>query len=50
MTRRPPLSRYGILFSAAWYLLTIALFMAIIVLIAESRLPGSEIAVHILQS
>ena len=47
---KTPLNRYGILFSAAWYLLTIALFIAIIVLIAGSRLPGSEIAVRILQS
>ena len=47
---KAPLNRYGILFSAAWYLLTIALFIAIIVLIADSRLPGSEIAVRILQS
>ena len=48
--QKPPLDRYGILFSAAWYLLTIALFIAIIILIADSRLPGSEIAIRILQS
>ena len=48
--QKAPLNRYGILFSAAWYLVTIALFIAIIVLIAGSRLPGSEIAIHILQS
>ncbi len=48
--RKAPLNRYGILFSAAWYVLTIGLFIAIIILIAGSRLPGSEIAVHILQS
>ncbi len=48
--QKTPLNRYGILFSAAWYLLTIAFFIGIIVLIAKSRLPGSEIAVHILQS
>ena len=47
---KPPLDRYGIVFSATWYLLTIAFFIAIIVLIARDRLPGSEIAVHILQS
>src|SRR5262245_43615098 len=47
---KPPLDRYGILFSATWYLLTIAFFIGIIVLIARSHLPGSEIAVHILQS
>jgi putative peptide zinc metalloprotease protein len=48
--RKTPLNRYGILFSALWYLLTIALFIAIIVVIARSGLPGSEIAVHLLQS
>jgi putative peptide zinc metalloprotease protein len=48
--QKAPLNRYGILFSGAWYLLTIALFIAIIVLIARSHLPGSEIAVHILRS
>jgi Zn-dependent protease len=47
---KAPLDQYGILFSGAWYLLTIALFIGIIVLIAGSRLPGSEIAVHILKS
>ena len=44
------LDRYGILFSLAWYLLTVALFIGVIVLIARDRLPGSEIAVRILQS
>jgi len=48
--QKAPLNRYGILFSAAWYLVTIALFIAIIILIADSHLPGSEIAIHILQS
>jgi Zn-dependent protease len=48
--QKAPLDRYGIVFSAVWYLLTIAFFIAIIVVIAESRLPGSEIAVHLLQS
>ena len=48
--QKTPLNRYGILFSAAWYLVTIVLFIAIIVLIADSRLPGSEIAIHILRS
>jgi len=37
-------------FSAAWYVLTIALFIGIIVLIARGGLPGSEIAVHLLKS
>jgi len=44
------LDRYGILFSLAWYLVTIVLFLGIIVLIARDHLPGSEIAVRILQS
>jgi Zn-dependent protease len=48
--QKAPLNRYGILFSSAWYLATIALFIAIIALIAHSQLPGSEIAVRILQS
>ena len=48
--RKTRLDRYGILFSLAWYLLTIALFIGIIVLIARDHLPGSEIAVRILQS
>jgi len=48
--QKAPLNRYGILFSAAWYLVTIALFIAIIILIADSHLPGSEIAIHILRS
>jgi len=48
--QKPPLNRYGIVFSLMWYLATIALFIAIIVLIARNHLPGSEIAVHILQS
>jgi len=47
---KPPLNRYGIVFSAAWYVLTIALFIGIIVLIARGGLPGSEIAVHLLKS
>ena len=47
---KAPLDRYGIAFSTVWYVATIALFIAIIVLIARDRLPGSEIAVHILRS
>ena len=47
---KTPLNRYGILFSAAWYLSTVALFIGIILLIADSRLPGSEIATRILHS
>ena len=48
--RKARLDRYGILFSLIWYLGTVAVFIGIIVLIARDRLPGSEIAVHILQS
>jgi putative peptide zinc metalloprotease protein len=48
--QKAPLNRYGILFSLMWYVLTIVLFIAIIVVIARSGLPGSEIAVHLLQS
>jgi putative peptide zinc metalloprotease protein len=44
------LDGYGMVFSLAWYLVTIALFLAVIVLIAGSKLPGSELAVHILRS
>lgn len=45
-----PLTRYGILFSLGWYLLTVAAFLIIIVLIAQSGLPGSEIALKVLNS
>jgi Zn-dependent protease len=48
--KKAPLDRYGILFSAAWYVATIAAFIAIIVLIAHDHLPGSEIAVRILET
>jgi len=41
---------YGIVISLVWYLLTVGLFLGIIALIAASALPGSEIAVMILQS
>jgi Zn-dependent protease len=45
-----PLTRYGIWFSLGWYLLTVVAFLAIIVLIAQSGLPGSEIALKVLNS
>lgn len=45
-----PLNRYGILFCLGWYLLTLAAFLGIIVLIANSGLPGSEIALKVLNS
>lgn len=45
-----PLKPYGILYSLLWYLLTIAIFIGVIVLIASDQLPGSEIAIRVLQS
>lgn len=47
---RPRLDRYGIAFCSAWYLGTVAAFISIIVLIARSGLPGSELAVRVLGS
>jgi Zn-dependent protease len=45
-----PLTPYGIWFCLGWYGLTIAAFLGIIVLIASSGLPGSEIALAVLNS
>ena len=45
-----PLDRYGIVFCGVWYLLTIIAFVGIIMLVAASELPGSELAVTVLQS
>lgn len=45
-----PMDRYGVLFSLAWYLLTLGAFVFIILNIAASGLPGSEIATTILDS
>lgn len=45
-----PLNRYGIWFCLLWYLAVLAAFLVIIVLIAQSGLPGSEIALKILNS
>jgi putative peptide zinc metalloprotease protein len=47
---KPKLDRYGILFSLAWYIGTTAIFLALIVSIAASGLPGSELAVRVLES
>lgn len=47
---KPKLDGYGKTLSLLWYLLIIGLFLAVIYLIAASALPGSEIAVKILQS
>lgn len=45
-----PLTPYGIWFCLLWYMATIAAFLIIIVLIATSGLPGSEIALAVLNS
>lgn len=45
-----PMDRYGIIFSLCWYLLTIAVFIVVILAIANTGLPGSEIATAVLQS
>lgn len=47
---KAPLDRYGIGFSLTWYLLSVAAFIGIIMVIAASGLPGSEIAVKVLGS
>jgi Zn-dependent protease len=46
----PPLNRYGILFSVLWYLVVVAMFIGMILLIAADELPGSEIAIKVLAS
>jgi putative peptide zinc metalloprotease protein len=45
-----PLKPYGIFYSIVWYLLTAAIFIGLIILIAADQLPGSEIAMKVLQS
>ncbi|MDF3014108.1 MAG: peptidase [Cellvibrio sp.] len=45
-----PLKPYGIWFSVLWYLVVVALFLGMIILIAQSGLPGSEIALKVLAS
>lgn len=45
-----PLNRYGIWFSVFWYLGIVALFLGMIVMIAQDALPGSEIALKVLSS
>jgi putative peptide zinc metalloprotease protein len=47
---KPRLDRYGIIFCAAWYVGTIGLFIAIILLIARTELSGAELAVRLLSS
>lgn len=45
-----PLNAYGIFFCLLWYLATLVAFLVVIVLIAYSGLPGSEIALSVLDS
>ena len=46
----PPLNSYGIWFSVLWYLAVVAIFLGMIMLIAQDGLPGSEIALKVLAS
>jgi Zn-dependent protease len=46
----PPLNAYGIWFSLLWYLVVVAMFLGMIILIAQDGLPGSEIALKVLAS
>ena len=46
----PPLNTYGIWFSVLWYLVVVALFLGMIMMIAQDGLPGSEIALKVLAS
>lgn len=46
----PPLNTYGIWFSLLWYLVVVAMFLGMIILIAQDGLPGSEIALKVLAS
>ena len=46
----PPLNAYGIWFSVLWYLAIVAIFLGMIMLIAQDGLPGSEIAMKVLAS
>jgi putative peptide zinc metalloprotease protein len=45
-----PLDRNGIIYCTLWYFVVVAIFIAIIVLMANSNVPGTEIATAILQS
>lgn len=45
-----PLKSYGIWFSVLWYLVVVAMFLGMILLIAQDGLPGSEIALKVLAS
>lgn len=45
-----PLKTYGIWFSVLWYLVVVAMFLGMILLIAQDGLPGSEIVLKVLAS
>ncbi len=45
-----PLKSNGILYCLAWYLIVALTFITLILLIADAKVPGSEIAIKILQS
>lgn len=45
-----PLDRNGIIYCTLWYFGVVAAFIAIIMLMANSSVPGTEIATAILQS
>jgi putative peptide zinc metalloprotease protein len=45
-----PLKTYGIWFSLLWYLAVTGAFLVLILLIAKAGVPGSEIAMKVLQS
>ena len=46
----PPLDKYGMIFSLAWYFVTVAVFVGILVLMIKSGLPGTEVVSTILSS
>ena len=47
---KPKLNTYGIVFSLIWYLLTAASLIGMMVWIAALELPGSELAIAILNA
>jgi len=48
--QQTPLTGYGIAFSGGWYLLVVAAFLAMIMVIVSNGVPGSEIVLKILTS
>jgi len=47
---KEPMNRYGIIFSLVWYLSIVAIFLTIITIMANTNVPGTEIARVILRS